>query len=74
MDTTGTFEMARELAKHRMSVALHKYYDSAEYVRFFSALETKSSAFYSLGIGDGDLEKIPQRYEAGSRCNPLPLH
>jgi GMP reductase len=58
MDTTGTFEMARELAKHRMSVALHKYYDSAEYVRFFSALETKSSAFYSLGIGDGDLEKF----------------
>ena len=27
MDTTGTFEMARALGKHGMSVALHKHYD-----------------------------------------------
>ena len=58
MDTTGTFAMARALAEHGLSTALHKHYSVEEYVDFFSKLETKSSAFYSLGIGDGDWEKF----------------
>lgn len=58
MDTTSTFAMARALAEHGLSTALHKHYSVAEYVDFFSKLETKSSAFYSLGIGDGDWEKF----------------
>ena len=60
MDTTGTFEMARALAPHQMSTALHKHYDSEEYVSFFQALENKAAAFYSLGIGDHDWEKFQQ--------------
>lgn len=60
MDTTGTFEMARALAVHQMSTALHKHYEHDEYVDFFSRLEKKSSAFYSLGIGDHDWEKFQQ--------------
>ena len=58
MDTTGTFEMARALGKHGMSVALHKHYDVEEYTTFFSSLGKKSTAFYSLGIGDGDWTKF----------------
>ena len=45
MDTTGTFEMARALGKHGMSVALHKHYDVEEYTTFFSSLGKKSTAF-----------------------------
>ena len=58
MDTTGTFEMARALGRHGMSTALCKHYSIDEYVSFFSALEAKHTAFYSLGISDADWEKF----------------
>ena len=58
MDTTGTFEMARALDGFRLSVALQKHYEVDEYVAFFRALERKSAAFYSLGIGKPDEEKL----------------
>jgi len=32
MDATGTFEMARALAAHKLSTALHKYYEVDAYV------------------------------------------
>lgn len=60
MDTTGTFEMARALASHGLSTALHKHYSITEYVDFFTKLDNKSSAFYSLGIGDADWEKFQE--------------
>lgn len=60
MDTTGTFEMARALGRHGLSVALHKHYDVEQYVEFFGGLEQKSTAFYSLGIGDGDWAKFQE--------------
>ena len=60
MDTTGTFEMARALAAHRLSTALHKHYDVDQYVDFFNRLSVKSSAFYSLGIGRSDWEKFQE--------------
>lgn len=58
MDTTGTFEMASALARHKMSTALHKHYTAKEYVDFFQKLENKSDAFYSLGIGEHDWQKF----------------
>ena len=58
MDTTGTFEMARALGRHGMSTALCKHYSVEEYVAFFSELEAKHTAFYSLGISDSDWEKF----------------
>ena len=58
MDTTGTFEMARALGRHGMSTALCKHYSVEEYVAFFSELEAKHTAFYSLGISDADWEKF----------------
>ena len=58
MDTTGTFEMASALGRHKMSTALHKHYTAKEYVDFFQKLENKSDAFYSLGIGEHDWQKF----------------
>ncbi len=58
MDTTGTFEMARAFSAHGLSVALHKHYREDELVQFFSTLQTKSNAFYSLGITPHDFEKF----------------
>ena len=58
MDTVGTFEMARALARFDLSVALHKHYGEDEIVAFFSALKMKSNAFYSMGITRGDGEKF----------------
>ena len=58
MDATGTFEMARALATHGLSVALHKHYGEAELVAFFRNLSVKSAAFYSMGINPPDYEKF----------------
>jgi GMP reductase len=58
MDTVGTFEMARALAPFGLSVALHKHYPDDALAAFFGALETKSSAFYSMGITAADAEKF----------------
>ncbi len=58
MDTTGTFAMARVLGSHKMMTALHKHYSAQEYIDFFTALENKSDAFYSLGIGDAEYEQF----------------
>ncbi|MRR50684.1 MAG: GMP reductase [Rhodocyclaceae bacterium] len=58
MDTVGTFAMAKVLAQHGLSVALHKHYGEAELLAFFAALERSSSAFYSMGITKADYEKF----------------
>lgn len=68
MDSTGTFEMARALAPSGLSVALHKHYAVDDYVRFFSTLERKSAAFFSIGITRADDERFEQVLRAaGSR-------
>lgn len=58
MDTIGTFEMARALARSDLTVALHKHYGEQELVEFFRSLEVKSRAFYSMGIAAADLQKF----------------
>ena len=58
MDTTGTMEMARAMEPFGLSVALHKHYEADELVRFFSALKTRSNAFYSMGITRADHDKF----------------
>jgi GMP reductase len=64
MDTTGTFEMARALDPFLLSTALHKHYAVDELVAFFSGLERKSAAFYSMGIAPADEEKFGRVMEA----------
>ena len=58
MDTTGTFEMARALDAHGLSVALHKHYEEAQLAGFFGQLTRKSAAFYSMGITKEDFTKF----------------
>ncbi|OQA34101.1 MAG: GMP reductase [Betaproteobacteria bacterium ADurb.Bin341] len=58
MDTVGTFEMAQALAKHRLSVALHKHYAEGDLVRFFGAYAAVVPVFYSMGITGADYEKF----------------
>jgi GMP reductase len=65
MDTTGTFEMARALAGHRMITALHKHYSVAELKDFFAGFTEPDYVAYSLGIRDEDFEKLAQVLDAG---------
>jgi len=58
MDTTGTFEMARALAKHQLSVALHKHYSDEELLAFFAAQPPSPPSFYSMGITQPDYDKF----------------
>ena len=58
MDTVGTFEMARVLARFDLSVALHKYYGEEDLTGFFQSLEVKARAFYSMGMTRADQEKF----------------
>jgi GMP reductase len=65
MDTTGTFEMARALAGHRMITALHKHYSVAELKAFFEEFSNPDYVAYSLGIRDEDFEKLSDVLDAG---------
>jgi GMP reductase len=58
MDATGTFEMARALAGHQLSVALHKHYGEAELLAFFAEQATLAATFYSMGINPPDFDKF----------------
>lgn len=57
MDSIGTFKMADSLAKHNLSVAIHKHYSDQELIDFFSKNNNVSKHWYSMGITDNDLEK-----------------
>lgn len=62
MDTVGTFEMARALARHQILTAIHKHYPVPDLVAFFNQERDGAArhAFYSLGILERDLEKFEQ--------------
>ncbi|MDR0577327.1 MAG: GMP reductase [Candidatus Accumulibacter sp.] len=68
MDTTGTFEMARALARHELSVALHKHYGEAELLDFFAAPPAGGSTFYSMGITAPDFGKFRRVMEASGEA------
>ncbi len=57
MDTTGTFETANVLARHKLMVALHKHYEVADLVQFFSQ-NNAEFVFYSMGILQHDEDKL----------------
>ena len=58
MDTTGTLEMARALAKHKLSVALLKHYSETELLAFFAEQPAPPASFYSMGITQPDYDKF----------------
>lgn len=57
MDTTGTMQMAKALAKHQLSVALHKHYSQAALIEFFTN-SPPPTTFYSMGINASDYDKF----------------
>lgn len=59
MDTVGTFEMAKQLSKHRVFTVIHKHY-SLEAWKEFAAKnpETLKNTAVSSGMAAGDLEKL----------------
>jgi len=57
MDTIGTMTMALALARHNLSVALHKHYSADDLVSFFLARKA-SNTFYSMGINSLDYDKF----------------
>ncbi|MBU3012470.1 GMP reductase [Polaribacter vadi] len=60
MDTVGTFEMAKELAKHKLFTAVHKHYSLDEWRDFAtnSSEEVLKNIAVSTGTGKDDSEKV----------------
>lgn len=64
MATCGTFEMARTLAPHKIITTFHKYYEVADYQKFFAEFSDPDYVMYTLGTRDEDFEKLNQMIEA----------
>ena len=60
MDTTGTFEMAVELVKHKMFTAVHKHYTIEEWSDFLNSPPKGIENYIavSTGTSDSDLFKL----------------
>ena len=71
MDTVGTFNMAKSLSKHQAITCLHKHYSINEYVSFYTdpSIDNKNLAFYSVGTGQKDLEKLTEVFNQIRKCN-----
>mmetsp|Transcript_18961 Transcript_18961/g.41155 ORF Transcript_18961/g.41155 Transcript_18961/m.41155 type:complete len:345 (-) Transcript_18961:124-1158(-) len=61
MDTTGTFEMAVELAKHKVITCMHKHYSVAEWVEFAKKHpEALAYCTVSAGTSQYDLDIVKE--------------
>lgn len=62
MDTVGTFEMARAMAKRGVFTCVHKHYSVAQWVDFITKcdkdLHIEEHVAVSTGIGDADMAKM----------------
>jgi GMP reductase len=61
MDTTGTFQMAQSLYKHKMFTSIHKYYTLVNWTNFRQIHNNDDIFNYisvTSGIGDDDLKKM----------------
>lgn len=56
---TGSFAMAKALAKHNMLTALHKHHSVSDLLNFWydNSDIAQKNVFYTLGISDRDLQK-----------------
>jgi len=69
MDTTGTFEMAREFAKQKMMVAVHKHYSLEQWHEFMATEEKDNAEIFnfiavSSGTSDRDFQKLVELLKA----------
>ncbi len=65
MHSSGTFEMAKTLSKHKIITILHKHYTIAELTDFLAKTDFPQYLGYSLGIREGDFEKLSELLKAG---------
>jgi len=75
MDTVGTFDMAKTLGIQGAITCLHKHYKINEYVSFYTdpSIINKNLAFYSVGTGAKDIEKLDVVFSQIKKFNfPLP--
>jgi len=65
MDTVGTFEMAKELAKHKIFTAIHKHYSIEQWKTFMDSVGNEISDYIavSTGTGEADSQKIAAIFE-----------
>ena len=60
MDSSGTFEMAHALSKHKIITALHKFYSVEELEKFFNGFNNPDYVMYTMGIRDEDFKKLKE--------------
>lgn len=62
MDTVGTFEMARVLAKHQLFTCIHKHYSISDWTNFLQSVDEQLLPYIavSTGIGQADASKLNQ--------------
>ncbi len=53
MDTVGTFEMAKELAKHQLFTAVHKHYSLLEWQKFMESIGKTITDYIAVSTGTG---------------------
>ena len=60
MDTTGTFDMAKECSKHKVYTAIHKHYTVEDWKTFNDSIDEniKKYVFISTGTRPVDFEKL----------------
>ncbi len=60
MDTVGTFEMAAQLATHKMLTAVHKHYSEQEWAEFLASQEETiyDHVMISTGTSDADFDRV----------------
>ncbi len=58
MDTVGTFEMAKTLAKHKIFTAIHKHYSLEEWDEFIASLPPETIDYFAVSTGTGNPDSI----------------
>ncbi len=59
MDTTGTFEILKEFNKHKLLVALHKFYTAKDFEKFMTENEDcRDNMIISSGTSDADIKNL----------------
>jgi GMP reductase len=53
MDTVGTFEMAKALAKHKIFTAIHKHYSLKEWQQFTTNCKEDITDYFAVSTGTG---------------------
>ncbi|MFT4312632.1 MAG: GMP reductase [Candidatus Woesearchaeota archaeon] len=65
MEASGTFEIAKVFAEHKMLTALHKFYTVEQLEDFFQSFKNPNYIIFTTGIRDLDFEKLEEIKKRG---------